>query len=519
MISKTRGIIAAGDRKTAAAAQEIFTLGGNAFDAIAAAILASFVVEPTLTSPAGGGFLLAHTPENRNLLFDFFTQTPRYKRPNQEINFYPVHLCFGDAIQPFHIGLGSMAVPGNLAGVYRVHQQLGKLPFSVVAEPAITYAKEGVPLSSFQDYCINELLYPILLALPESRKTYNPQGKKVRQGEKLAFPDFAETLTAIVQEGIELFYQGEIAQKVVKDCQENGGHLTLEDFQNYQVICRRPLETQYRGRTLLSNPPPSSGGILIAFALQLLNSVELREIAVGSAEHRQILAQVMQLTNQARQQGYNGQIYQDTIAQDFLSSQATTPYTEALQTQVNKWGSTTHVSVIDEWGNAASATTSNGEGSGYMIPGTGIMMNNMLGEEDLNPNGFHEWPCDRRISSMMAPTLVLNQGKPEIVLGSGGSNRIRTAILQVIINLLDFQLPLEDAVNFPRCHWENQVFHLEPPYNEAIVSNLQLPEGTETLCWQQKNMFFGGVHGVSHTSDGTMMGAGDFRRGGFTCQT
>lgn len=514
MNSKTRGVVAAGDRKTAEAAQEIFSLGGNAFDAIAAAILASFIVEPTLTSVAGGGFLLAHTQENRNILFDFFTQTPQQKRPVSEIDFYPIPVSFGDATQEFHVGLGSMAVPGNLAGVYRVQQELGKLPFSVVAEPAIHYAKNGIPLSNFQSYCINQILPSIVSISAESRKLYAPQGHLLQKGDLLKSADFAKTLTAITEEGIELFYQGEIAHKIVKDCQEQGGYLTLEDFRNYQVIIREPLKVNYQGRELLTNPPPSSGGCLIAFALKLLETVDIQSMGFRSAEHLQTLAQVMCLTNEARKDGYDAYLYQEKIAEQFLKDTHQKPYQNALKNTVNKWGSTTHISVIDEMGNAASATTSNGEGSGYMIPGTGIMINNMLGEEDLNPLGFHQWECDRRISSMMSPTLVLNQGKPEIVLGSGGSNRIRTAIFQVISHLIDFNFSLDQAVNSPRCHWERGTFHLEPPYPQEMTPHLQLPEGTETLVWSQQNMFFGGVHGVRRRPDGTMEGSGDRRRGG-----
>lgn len=152
----------------------------------------------------------------------------------------------------------------------------------------------------------------------------------------------------------------------------------------------------------------------------------------------------------------------------------------------------------------------------YVIPGTGIMLNNMLGEADLNPLGFHQWSCDRRISSMMAPTLVLKDDKPKIVLGSGGSNRIRTAILQVLSNLIDFGFPIDEAIALPRIHWENSLFSIEPPYREERLDNLDFPEGTKIHGWREKNMFFGGVRGVRKTSDGKMEGAGDLRRGGYS---
>jgi gamma-glutamyltranspeptidase/glutathione hydrolase len=159
-------------------------------------------------------------------------------------------------------------------------------------------------------------------------------------------------------------------------------------------------------------------------------------------------------------------------------------------------------------------TTSNGEGSAYLLPGTGVMINNMLGEEDLNPQGFHQWPANQRISSMMAPTIVLTDGKPRLVLGSGGSNRIRTAILQVVSNVLDFGLDLEAAVHAPRIHWERGALHLEPGYHRPSLEAAGLGQGQDCTWWEQANMFFGGVHAVAVDGDGQFSGVGDRRRNG-----
>jgi gamma-glutamyltranspeptidase/glutathione hydrolase len=516
MMGKTRGMIAAGDRATAVAGQAILELGGNAFDAAIAAMLASFVVEPTLTSAGGGGFLLAHTQEGQNLLFDFFSQTPRQKKPSAEIDFRPVDVDFGDAIQTFHMGLGAIAVPGTIAGAFRIQKALGRLPLAVVAEPAIAYAENGFSLSSFQDFCINQLLHPILLALPEGRKIYAPNQQLLKAGDRVYMKDFANTLRQLVRYGDREFYQGEIAHQFIQDCQERGGHLSLEDLSEYRVIIRRPLQFNYRGYLGLTNPPPSSGGALIAFALSLLSEIDLAGFQPRSREHLDLLATVMRLTNVARQDGYDANLYEDNIAEFFLQSSHLSPYQEELR---NKFGSTTHISVIDSDGNAASVTTSNGEGSSYVIPGTGIMLNNMLGEADLNPGGFHRWPCDRRLSSMMSPTLILNEQKPYIVLGSGGSNRIRTAILQVISNLIDFQLPIQEAIEMPRVHWEENVFNLEPPVSADLAESLQLTATENVILWQEKSMFFGGVHGVQKDRLGAFSGAGDSRRGGVVAES
>jgi gamma-glutamyltranspeptidase/glutathione hydrolase len=514
MNQKTRGVIAAGHPKTAEAGIEMLRNGGNAFDAAVAAVLASFVAESALTSAAGGGFLLAHTQAGENILFDFFTQTPRQKRNSSEINFYPVQVDFGGALQEFHIGLGSMAVPGNIAGVFHVHKRLGRLPFQVVAEPAIHYAKNGVRLNKFQYYCLTSVLKPILLDFKEGQQLYRPTGELIEPDGVLVRKEFADTLAYLAQKGVREFYEGEIAHCLVKDCQDLGGYLTLEDLKNYRVIERKPSIIDYRGNTLLTNPPPSSGGTLIAFALKLLSKVDLADIGFGTNHHLEILARVMELTNEARRDGYDANLYQENIANVFLSSEHLFNYEQQLTRPVNKWGSTTHISVVDGEGNAASVTTSSGEGSGYVIPGTGIMVNNMLGEEDLNPQGFHQWQEDVRISSMMAPTIVLKDNRPEIILGSGGSKRIRTVVLQVISNILDFKMPVREAVDSPRVHWENDVFHVEPGFHEEEVNKVRLPANNQLVRWQEKNLFFGGVHTVLETSEGVIEGAGDRRRDG-----
>lgn len=511
MNRKNHGVVAAGNQKTADAGIEMLRNGGNAFDAAVAASLASFVAESALTSAAGGGFLLAHTQSGNNTLFDFFTQTPRQKRNPNEIDFYPVEVDFGGAIQEFQIGLASMAVPGNIAGLFHVHKKLGRLPLSIVAEPAIHYAKNGIKLNHFQYYCLTSVLKPIFIDEREGQQCYRPTGAIIEPEKVLYQREFADTLTRLVQKGTQEFYAGDIAHQLVKDCQQSGGYLTLDDLKNYQVIERKPLLISYRGDVLLTNPPPSSGGTLIAFALKLLAKIDLNKSGFGDNHHLEILAKIMQLTNEARKDGYDANLYQESIADDFLAAQHIEQYSQQLTT--NKWGSTTHLSVIDSEGNAASVTTSNGEGSGYTIPGTGIMVNNMLGEEDLNPQGFHQWQGNVRISSMMSPTIVLKNRQPEIVLGSGGSKRIRTAILQVISNIIDFKMPVQEAVDSPRVHWENKIFHLEPGFEEN-VNKLAIPADNQIVQWQQKNLFFGGVHTVSKTSEGLLEGASDHRRDG-----
>ena len=524
-VSSTQGAVAAGHPLTAEAGAEMLRQGGNAFDAAIAAAFTACVTESALTSLAGGGFLLAHTAAGENRLFDFFCQTPRSKEIGrfrdgslrESPDFYPIHANFGDTTQEFHIGLGSMAVPGAIAGLLRVHQDLGRLPLEKIVVPAQRWATQGTKVEPFRAYCF-QILEPILTATAEARAIYAPGGNLLRAGDRFLLPDFAAFLDTLVSEGADLFYRGEIAQAIAHACQAQGGYLTLEDLHHYQVIEREPLAVPYGSATLITNPPPSSGGTLIAFALALLSEVNPALTPHRSPRHVATLREVMRQTNLARQQGYDDHLYREAIAAEFLGAEHLVPYLTELQNVLsaggNKWGSTTHISVVDGEGNAASLTTSNGEGSAYVIPGTGIMMNNMLGEEDLNPQGFHQWPTDRRMSSMMAPTIVLQDGRPRLVLGSGGSNRIRTAILQVVSNVLDFGMDIATAVQAPRLHWERGAMHLEPGYEREAIETQGIGGDDHCTWWQAHNMFFGGVHAVAVGSEGALSGVGDSRRGG-----
>jgi gamma-glutamyltranspeptidase/glutathione hydrolase len=498
MGKKNLGTIASGNRQTSEAGIAMFDAGGNAFDAAIAAMLASFVVEPALTSAGGGGFLLARTRERRNIIFDFFCQTPLLKKSALELDFKPINVDFGEQVQEFHIGMGAIAVPGNIAGVFAVHKELGKLPFKIVAEPAINYARNGFILSNIQDKCL-QLLAPIFMRSAESKSIYAPQ-------DTCKMPNLANFLEELVREGKDAFYRGEIAHQIVKDTRELGGNLSLEDLARYRVIIRQPLQFNYRDRSILTNPPPSSGGSLIAFSLKLLNKFNLEKIKFRSREHLELLAQIMSFTNEVREKEYNRHIHLENISEKFLADRAIENYFQS------KWGNTTHISVVDREGNAASVTTSNGEGSGYTVPNQGIMLNNMLGEADLNPQGFHNWAEDVRISSMMAPTIVLKDEQPELVLGSSGANRIRTAILQVLIGAIDFSQSLTTAVQNPRVHWEEDIFNIEPPLDEQTLANLKVPEHTKVLLWQKPSLFFGGVNAVKFGE--IVEGVGDLRREG-----
>jgi gamma-glutamyltranspeptidase/glutathione hydrolase len=497
----TRGAVAAGHPNTAEAAIRMYRLGGNAFDAVLAALAAACVVEPVLTSLGGGGFLLARSAGRDPQLYDFFVQTPRQKRTPGDSEFYPVIADFGTAQQEFHIGAGSIATPGTVRGLVGTHRLLGTLPLAEVLAPAIEYASEGVAVNALQAY-IFSIVAPIYVATPAAKALY---GGDALHGEGTLFrqPELAGTLAWIAEEGDRPFYEGELAQRLVGLCEDHGGHLQREDLSRFAIVARKPLQHRYRGYRVATNPGPSSGGTLINFALGALDGQDATGWEFGSTCHLRTLAHVMDHTNMARQDGM--------LARSQRHRELLEAYRAAVGGHpVNNRG-TTQISTIDSQGNSASLTLSNGEGSGHLLPDSGIMLNNMLGEEDLNPAGFHQWPCDVRVSSMMAPTLAEDQ-RHLIALGSGGSNRLRTAILQTLINLIDFGMSPQQAVEAPRIHVERGRLDIEPGFDAEVVERLAVDYPDHGL-WSSPNLFFGGTHTVCW--DGQhFSGAGDPRRGG-----
>ena len=490
-MSGGRWAVASGHDATTAAAAIVLETGGNAVDACVAAGFAAAVAEPTLTSLGGGGFLLARPADGEAVLFDFFVDTPG-RTPDgstvgaDHLDFEEVVVSFSGADQGFHVGLGSVAVPGCLAGWLHAHRRMGRLPLEEVVAPARRLAAEGVVVNEQQAYLLR-ILAPILTRTPEAAAIVAPGGRLLGRGDRMVNRDLADFLGGLDEHG---FAAPALAHEVDAAMRVGGGLVTVLDLLGYQVIERVPLEVTWRGHRLLTNPPPSFGGQLVALGLLFLEEQPGWPATAWSAEHAVALAEAMVETDVARSAG--------------------AVHTELLRRRST--GGTTHVSVRDAAGNVAAMTSSNGEGSGWVIPGTGVIANNMMGEDDLHPEGFHSVPPGRRVASMMAPTIVVGpDGGNRLVLGSGGSKRIRTALLQVLAGAVDQGRPLDEAVGGPRLHWDGELLHVEPGWPEAAVA--ALAERWPVRRWAERDLYFGGVHAV-----GASEAVGDPRRGGVARQ-
>jgi gamma-glutamyltranspeptidase/glutathione hydrolase len=495
-MTSARGVVAAGHPLSAEAGAEVLRAGGNAVDAALGAMLTAFAAEPLLTGLGAGGYMLV-VPGDESLwsgvsepvLLDFFVEVPgRGADHAQRAELVPVDVSFGDAVQLFNVGAASVGTYGMAHGICTASERFGRVPLASLTAPAAALAREGVPLNAQQAYVV-EILGGIVTLTPEVREIYAPAGPVLREGERVCQPALGDAIERLGAEGARPFYEGDIAAAVVALLAEQGGLLTAADLAAYETVLRTPVRARYRGRDVLTNPPPSAGGTLIALALGLLDRTD-------GAPSLEALVSAMEATQRER-------------TPEFLEGLDEAGFAERLL--ANRLGSTTHVAVIDAAGGACSVTCSNGEGAGIVVPGTGIHLNNMLGEHDLNPLGFHRFPVGRRMPSMMSPTAVLRDGAPELVLGSAGSNRIRSAVLQTIVAALDHGMRAGDAVRAPRVHYEDGVLYAEPGVDIAGLE----ADGQAIARFRALNLFFGGVQAVERDAvTGALSGGGDPRRGG-----
>ncbi len=487
------GVIAAGHPVCARAGADAMRSGGNAVDGALAAMLASFACEPLLTSLGAGGYMLVVEPGKEPVLLDFFVEAPGRGIPAGALaTLVPVSVSFGDAIQVFNIGPASVGTYGVAAGVCEASSRFGRIPLAELVRPAAKLARDGVELNGPQAYVI-EILAGIVTSTPECAALFAPDGRVVQAGDVVRQPELADALERLGAEGAAPFYSGDVAAAIVDWLTARGGMVTADDLAAYEVVSRAPIRVSYRGREVVTNPPPSAGGILLAHALALLDENP-------DPAHRPEVAQVVDTMERT----------QSERTPEFLDGLGDPEFVKRFLARRSPLGSTTHVSVLDREGWACSVTCSNGSCSGVVVPGTGVHLNNMLGEQDLNPLGFHRYPPGRRMPSMMSPTAVLRDGAPELVLGSAGSNRIRSAILQTIIRVIDDGMEAGDAVQAPRVHFEDGVVYAEPGIDTDPLERA----GWTISRFRELNLFFGGVQAVAREQNGRVSGGGDPRRGG-----
>lgn len=490
--------VASGHELTTQTVAEVLRAGGTAVDGAIAGALMACVCEPVLASPLAGGFLMVALPNKPVQILDAFIQTPKRKRSLADNDIREIEVDFGQSTQIFHCGAGTIGTPGLIPGLFEAHEQFGRIPMTELVAPAVEAARSGTTITEFQAEVLG-YVEAIFKSSDGARALYAPDGKLLGQGDVLHNPQMADSLEIMAMEGPRFFQEGEVAQALLS---LNGGHLTSEDLKSYRPIGRKPLKFTRRSIEVNLNPAPSLGGVQIALALQALPpNPDDRQLARCLYE----VARIRKETDLDHNPASGEKILLDPKMVNGLR--------KTLAKHQAATRGTTHISVIDQQGMGVAFTLSNGEGCGLMVPGTGIMANNMLGEDDLAPDGVNSWVENTRLASMMCPMALRNTGSLTM-MGSGGSNRIRSALAQVALGLIDGGQALEDAIHAPRMHIDDtpQILDFEDTGPEERREALLL-EFPDANLWPRQAMFFGGVHAVRQ-SGGGFEASGDERRSG-----
>jgi len=477
-----RGVVAAGNVHTAAAAARILREGGNAVDAAIAAAVTCFTAEPLLTSAGGAGIMLVLRPGEEPIAVDFFSPFPGASGRPEHVDFHGIEVDFGSAKQVFHVGRAAAAVPLALDGLAIAAAQFGSLELAQLVAPGVELAREGVTLDAITARTF-ELLWPILRRDPECF-TEIAEGlrrdRPPRVGERLRNSRLGATLEAFASLGCTppALRAGLLAEFGPAA----GGLISAADLDAARVVVGPPHRFQI-GEWRVSSSP-RLGGRLVGMISE--------ELALGPLA-RSEAAEVLRVAVASR----SGHRARTGLPPDTR-------------------GSTTHISVVDAAGGAASVTLTAGEGCGHVVRGTGVHINNFLGEEDLNPVGFHMHRPGDALPTMIAPTIAMHPDGRVLALGSGGANRIRSAVSQVLHGILRRGMSLEQAVATPRVHGEEDGAWVELGDRagpQAILDGLAR-EFPAVHPFAGRDFFFGGVHVAARSSAGALSGVGDARRGG-----
>lgn len=488
-VLKRGSAVSAGHEVTLQMAAEILKMGGNAFDAAFTAHLTMYISEPCMASAGAGGFAMCFTPDEGVQMLDFFAQTPSQKYFEKDVDFYPIEVNFGNEIEQFYIGAASTAVPGSLAGIFELHSRFGSLPIDVLVDPVIDLAKNGVAVDKFQSIDMR-LLEPILYNDESVREIFFNGDKLKSEGDIIFMPHLVDFLDFVKHEGSEGFYKGEFGKKIVDYSCEKGGFLVRSDFENYKTVWKKPLSTSFNNLNVFIPNASSIGGAIMMILRKYqadFENDELKSIinTLEVCKHLQNIEKVLK------------NYYPNTNFQKSSFSSSTK--------------GTSHFNILDKWGNAIALTCSLGEGAGYFIPGSDMQMNNMLGETFLLPNGFHSWETNVRLNSMMTPTMVVDKyNKLRYVGGSGGAGRIPYMISQVLDRYFNDGLALVNSTAAPRLYVHNNTVHFESGYK----IDRQRLSSTPSKEWTDASLFFGGVHSIGISENGSVEAVGDQRRFG-----
>jgi gamma-glutamyltranspeptidase/glutathione hydrolase len=479
---RSAGIVVADSPLATKAGMEILKRGGNAVDAAISTAFALAVVDQAASGLGGGGFMVIYdAKDHRAHALDFRETAPEAARNE-------LYIKGGKPVPALSVtGALAVAVPGEVAGLMEAMKRFGTMPPQVLMAPAIRYASEGFPLDAALRFAI-ERQRSAMKRFPDLARVFLTRDEVPAEGEILRQPDLGETLRAIAAQGTEIFYQGWIAQAIAETVKKEGGVLNLDDLKNYKPVWREPLIGHYRKRTVITMPPPSSGGVALIEMLNVLEGYPLSKLQHNSATYLHLMAEIMKHAFADRAQ-YLGD---PDFVKAPLSTLTSTGYAASIRSRIShakthpvtyygnvslkiEQGGTTHFGVLDRFGNAVACTLSVNTrfGSKVLVPRTGIVLNNTIDDFSIHANAGNVYgligneanslQSKKRPLSSMAPTIMLLGERPELIVGAAGGPRIISATLQTILNILDFNMPVKEAVESPRLHhqWVPEDLYVE----------------------------------------------------------
>lgn len=466
--------------------------GGNAVDACLASGITAWVAEPFFASATGSGFLAVRSPDGAVEIIDGNTAMPQTspREPGQGIR--RVFLDYSNGMYT-GVGGGSVAVPGILAAMRVAWERHGRIEWAALFQHAIDTARGGMPFPRTSAYYLS-VTKDAIWTYPGARAVFFKHGEPLLEHDELVQEDLADALETIARDGPEALYAGRLGEEIVEAIAEDGGFLSIEDLRRYEAAVREPLRTKAFGWTIESNPPPAVGGVVLAHMLALLAEADL--------SHPETRSRAL-VEAQRAAMGYRRDNYQDPEA-------VAVAFERALESLRGSSFETTHSSAADADGYACALTESNGYGAGLVVHG--IMLNNALGEEELNPLGIHSLPPGSRCHSNMAPTIATGDGRT-VAIGSPGADRIVGAIAQTLIRLAIDHDELADAVRAPRLHLDMRPDGDLLCYEPGVRADI---EGYNPRPYPELHMYFGAVQAATVTDDGVVEAAFDPRRTGGT---
>ena len=531
----SRGVVVANHPLASSAGVETLAHGGNAFDAAVASLFALTVVEPMMVSMFGAGFFVFRDAKTGRIkTLDNYAVAPKAATDDMYTlveKREPGQYLFETVGRENMVGRLSVATPGTLKGWEHMVEEHGTLSLQAVMAPAIRLARDGYRASRYLAQVV-KMAKADIESFPETAKTFLPGGKPLEQGHRVVMPEYAETLEKVSRGGSDVLYRGELGRAVVDDMEENGGILTMEDLADYEVIPREPVRGTYRDRyEVYSMAPGSSGGTHIVQMLNMLERFDVASLGFGSVGHIHLFTEVLKIAFADRQR-YLGDPSMVAVPVDGITSKAYAGervgeigevagvYSPGDLTVIEgDGGDTTHVSAMDSDGNmvAATQTLFSGFGSKVTTPGTGMLLNNCMGLFDPRPGRANSVAGGKRMLSSMAPTIVTKDGSPYLCIGTPGGTRIFPSVCQALVNVIDFGMTIQQAVEAPRV-WtmgipgtpEGRLF-VEPEFPEEVLEGLR-SKGHEITVVPK---IAGGMNGVLvDPSTGLMHGGACWRADG-----